>query len=511
MYSDMNDCGARLPNGGIPTSEIAYKMEETDIRAMGYYDYDSYLTDIAEDKNDYMRSAVADRQCEEPFANDETPTYNATKNSGKLNSRYNESRGTTDYKPHHPEMYIGDQAEELPIYLAKTKKFTAAKADVISHQMGNNDEQSVPEQAWADPEISFAKKDMMKWYGHTYNKWDWPSFVNFQTQNTRFFDPSDTMRRRHESINLTDAKVKHEPEVNDAYSKQTKQQVGSEYYLHPYCENTIAFSEQDKNKQRQSNQMSDHRVINGLQTDTQLKLKDHGVVTNNTRRLDVAILMKSAIDSQTPSSTLEKEMKGAGPKSHGIESDPKSRINKIIKEATPNALEIHSKVMSAPKYQTDYIKTHYKSSAEIPPWVLGNLHSIKRVAMGQTDQARVKREVEQSRDMYQEEVSKLLAAGLVQNGSLTANVSDTEHTTELSYSLYTKAMKEADGGALDRTRNMTNKTLRDTEYDDTQHTKMRSMPQPSRIQMYDKSVLEYGTFDQQDGLEQRGYQNWTRH
>ena len=86
QYGDLNDCSARLPVGGIPTQNIAYKLEETPFYSVDnkYESYDDYITSIEDSKNEYLRRTVTDRNCDEPAFNDDTPAYNATKTAVSL-------------------------------------------------------------------------------------------------------------------------------------------------------------------------------------------------------------------------------------------------------------------------------------------------------------------------------------------------------------------------------------------------------------------------------------------
>ena len=275
--------------------------------------------------------------------------------------------------------------------------------------MGDNSDQTINEQAWSDPEISYAKKDMLKWYGHIYNQWSWPSFINFNTQSTRFFNPAETMRRRYESYMMGDETIQTGPELRDEYARVIKPQVGYNYYLHPYGKHTMAFSDETDNKQRKMINEADPRLINIAQQDCQFENCGEDREGYN-RRMDMGILMKSAAQNQATTTTLQKGTQGRNPTTKK-EFDPKSRINKIVKGHTEQP-EAHSKLTSAPKYQKDYTQTHFKSAAEIPAWVLGNLHGIQKAAKGQTDQCKIKREIQQSKDMYKEVMAKAAASGL---------------------------------------------------------------------------------------------------
>lgn len=511
IYNDILDCSARLPTGGMPTTEILRKLEETDISAMGFQNYDNYLTNMAENKDSFMRYAVTDRNMDEPAFGDDTPAYNATKNSGKLNARYNSGRGTTDYLPYHPEIFIGEQGEELPIYMAKTKKFTASIAAVNEHRMGDNDENVIPEQAWSQPEISYAKKDMLKWKKNIYNHWDWPSFINHQTQNTRFFDPSETMRRRHESMMMGDETIQTGPELRDEYSRVVKPHIGYEYYLPKWSEHTIAFADQDKNTQRKAINESDPALTRRAQADCELKEDESKYGYNRKRNL--AIQMKVAIQNQQTTTDFKKSTHGTDPR-RMKEKENKSVITRMVKDHVEQR-EADSKLMSAPKFEKDYIKTHWKAGSSVPSYVIGNLHGIKKAMKGQEDSTKIRKQVEEDR-IKQREAWSRQAGGLLQGKDLTNKVDDTVHTSKLYTSSQGILTSNPDTGGLDRGKGLANKLQIGHDADDLMMTKAYSAAHPTLIPRHDM-MLDNKTFEQSDNLESRDNDGtgrpsaWCRH
>ena len=299
------DCRA-LAVGGINSSEMALKMEETDF---GNIDYQDYLDDIHRAQDKYMRNAITDRNCEQPFAGDENDGN--FRDAGKLNLRYNETRGNTDYLPDHSEMMIGQDMGDpgitngafgsatetsLDMTMGKFKKFAAQRTDNVRHEFGNDTDWQIWEQAWADPDISYAKKDMQRWAGANLNIWQWPSFENFQVPYDEVqYDSSKATKERVETAKLY---LNDKDNVYDKMGKVSRNKVGFNYHIHPY---TIASADMGDHEGGRKTGTGD-RINDPFRTRNQANKE--GMVANIDSNMSkqfkgtLAYAMKSAIKDQ---------------------------------------------------------------------------------------------------------------------------------------------------------------------------------------------------------------------
>jgi hypothetical protein len=537
---DIKDCSARLPDGGLPTIELAYKLEETD---MGFNNVYDYATDLYEQQDEYMRNAVTDRNCDEPAFNDDQPNYNATRNSGALNTRYNGTRGTTDYLPAHPEIFIGDMggggtnqpagfignAEELPIdvSLAEMKSRTAAIVDTIQYQFQDSSDQQVPEQAWADPEISYAKKDMQKWYSHIYNKWEWPSFINHQSGQQRLWDPSTTARERKECMIMGDDAVQTGPELRDEYAKIIKPRapaaidaINGKYVQTNPTNYNIPWSTQDENRQRMMINETDPALARIAARDCLLTQDE--TKTGYNRRMNLAINMKIALQNQDTNDVLAlgTSADASSKKKSNPLANPRQHVSNIAKimlsdnvntnDATQSRITTSGGANIAPS--KDHIKPRHYAQSSAPGWLLDNIREIKYAAMGATDQAKCKRNIQYTKTMHDHIQANNNANRGLRPNNATTNIQDVEHTTRLQTSAATHHYVDPVGaGGHDMTRNLTHNTITNVTYDDTQYSKHNKTLMPTTIpDMYHAAELDDETFQQQDDFEKRE-QNWCRH
>lgn len=544
---DIKDCSARLPDGGLPTIELAYKLEETD---MGFNNVYDYATDLYEQQDEYMRNAVTDRNCDEPAFNDDVPNYNATQNSGALNVRYNGTRGTTDYLPAHPEIFIGDlgntapgpgsnnnnagyigNAEELSIdvSLAEMKSRTAAIVDTIQYQFQDSSDQQIAEQAWADPEISYAKKDMQKWYNHIYNKWEWPSFINHQSGQQRLWDPSTTARERKECMIMGDDAVQTGPELRDEYAKIIKPRapaaidaINGKYLQTSPNSYTTPWSTQDENRQRMMINETDPALARIAVRDC--LLTQDTTKTGYNRRMNLAINMKIALQNQDSTTILGQHTDTSKKKKSNPLTNPRQHVSNIAKimhthntqDATMTRIQNSGGANIQPS--KDHIKPRHYSQSSAPGWLLDNIREIKYAAMGATDPAKCKRNIQYT--YYAEHRPDHIQAtnnanrNLIPNNS-TTNINDVEHTTRLQTSTATTRYSDPTSVGIgighDLTRNLKDNITTNVTYDDTQYSKHRKTLRPTSIEdRYNAAELDDETFQQQDDFEKRE-QNWCRH
>ena len=307
--NDLQDCRA-ISYGGIPTIEMAYKLEETD---MNYDNYDEYLSELHYQQDEYMRNAVSDRNLEIPFAESDLPGYNTTRNSGALNLRYNENRGTTDYMPAHPEMMIGQDpfaGQDTGLKLAEMKRFTAQRAEDATVRMGDNSAEQIPEQPWADPEISYAKKDMFRWTSKVKNIWQWPSFENFQTSHKTKGNISGQKMTNHNCGKQCQDEEIYNDTTHDTKGKVKHTQIGYNYDLGKYQDQTINFNEEEMGQVRSTKEKENFQIN---RNDVTFEGQNIGFSHSNENKIFKTKLldaMKAAISQQEISGKMGNSIKG---------------------------------------------------------------------------------------------------------------------------------------------------------------------------------------------------------
>ena len=404
---DLPDCRA-ISYGGIPTIEMAYKLEETD---MGMDNYDDYMSSLHYEQDAYMRNAVTDRNCEMPFSEADLPGYNTTRISGALNLRYNGGRGTTDYEPAHPEMMIGQDpfaGEDTGLKLAELKKFTAQRANDASVRMGDNAAFEIPEQPWADPEISYAKKDAMVWTSKIKNIWQWPQFENFQTSHKTEINVAGEKKRKFE---CGEHCVDEEIYGDASYDKEGKvrhTQVGYDYALGKYQAHTMDFDEGQKGQVRSTKHPERFELLRN-------DVKDGHNIIDHTEKTKVFKsklfeAMKSAVDQQDFSGKMGNSVKGEKVKS-GKEFENRSVIKDIV-ETQNRKKETMTVTRSGvhPDIDAGYLKRHSKNHMRNTLQIKSNMVKGSR---NDGDLGYIQRDIANSMKLNREDKSRLCASGMV--------------------------------------------------------------------------------------------------
>lgn len=236
-----------LNYGGMPLEDILYKQEETD---MGVADYSDKLDGDELEVDSYMRDIITDRFRTEPLMNaDEEPTRNYVENSGVLNLRFNGHRGTGDPNPNHQEMFMGfmdvnqNGADyQAPRFDTETARaHTTIRARNTRMDLHDSNVDRVPESDWQPAQISFAKKDMQRWFQNIYNGWHLPSFVNFSKSHFSSNRLQDNINKKM----IMDEYKQHldatGPDVMDQYGRILSNHTGYSWYTLPYMQHTMPY------------------------------------------------------------------------------------------------------------------------------------------------------------------------------------------------------------------------------------------------------------------------------
>lgn len=407
------DCRAEYKEG-IPPSYILEKLEETD---MGQDIYENYLDDVECQTYAYMRNAVTDRNFDEPMFEEDMPTYNATKNSGALNIRYNENRGTTDYQPAHPELFMGDlgASKDTGIKLAKLKRHTAAQADMARAQMGNDTDFQVWEQAWAQPDISYAIKDAQRWVANNLDVWQWPSFINQTYSSSDGIIRDDETRKNRADCAWKDYgdTVDTDMQFYDSNGKVKKQNIGY---------NVRGGDDQDHQGVKFKENFMNHVTKQKERTD--IAKVGYSVKGNNTNLTDnsnmtkvfkgqLAHAMQSAIRDQEQTQDMKKSVQGkqrSGERMYKHKSVIKD-IVKTQKERLENPTITTKGVIPSQDYGS-----MWRNVDSTLPWFLElNKNTMIKAARGELDATKAQRNIIQSYLMSQEVANRMKANGCLRD------------------------------------------------------------------------------------------------
>tara|TARA_B110000908_G_scaffold113440_1_gene133084 strand:+ start:8635 stop:10197 length:1563 start_codon:yes stop_codon:yes gene_type:complete len=459
---------------GLPTEYLLYKNEETD---MGYQHYDDYLTKVECDVNAFMRNAVTDRNLEQPFDDQDIPNYNATKNSGALNIRYNEGRGTTDYKPAHPEMFIGDlqaSKETWDIKFAKAKRHTAARADLAQVAMGNDTDFQIAEQAWADPEISYAKKDMLKWVSNNLDWWQWPSFVNNSYTSAEGIIRDDKNRKnRHECAfkDYSDS-VYHGKNVQNELGKVKKQNIGYNVTLNrEQDQKGINFSEGFTAQNVSNQEPKDHQQAREAVKSESVNLVDNSI-QSKVFKTKLAEAMKSAIGDQEMTQDMYNSVLGTVRKGDML-FDKKA----VVKDTLKTQKE-QNEIMTRTKKGVHPAKDHgiltRQTEGTLPYYLELNKVNMIKAARGEMDATKAQREIIQSYVMSKEVANRMKAGSCLRdNADRTSILRDIAHQHRTGNSNYNHCRKDGMAGR-GQEESRKNKSEVGHEFQDDYHTKVRS-------------------------------------
>lgn len=395
---------------GLPTEWIASKLEETDL---GYEHYDDYTDKVEDDVDAYMRSAVTDRNIDLPFTEDDIPSYNATKNSGALNARYNEGRGTTDYQPHHPELFMGDlqaSKETLDIQMSKLKRHTAARADMAQVRMGNDTDFQVWEQAWAQPDISYALKDMQRWVANNLDWWEWPSFINPSFASAEGIIRDDKTRKNRADCAWKDYgdTIDTDMQFYDSNGKVKKQNIG--YNVRPGDEQDhqgVKFQENFMGKVQSSKGQTDTTQANYAVKAGNADLVDR---TNQNKHFkgQLAHEMKSAAREQIQAQDMHNSTSAVTRKGE-LMHDPRSTIKDIVK-TQKERFETMAIGRQGVHQSADYGKHHRNTEGTLPWFLETNKVNMIKASRGEMDASKAQRNITQSY-LLSQEVSNRMKAG----------------------------------------------------------------------------------------------------
>ncbi|CAG8628842.1 6059_t:CDS:2, partial [Diversispora eburnea] len=121
-----------LPYGGMPSSALNRKMEETDpllidaiAQVDAFHDHEDYYTD-------YVRKQIIDRRLEEPWLESDLSCKDLAHSQSVLNLRYHGSRGQVANPVRHPELSL-------------------------VQAMGVNADTQVPERPWSEQAIRIGR------------------------------------------------------------------------------------------------------------------------------------------------------------------------------------------------------------------------------------------------------------------------------------------------------------------------------------------------------------------
>uniref|UniRef100_A0A6C0LI75 Uncharacterized protein n=1 Tax=viral metagenome TaxID=1070528 RepID=A0A6C0LI75_9ZZZZ len=496
-HSVANNCPDGLPDcraisyGGVDPINVAYKLEETD---MNFEHSDDYVASLEYSKDDFMRNALTDRNCDIPFAEGDTPAYSATKRGGLLNLRYNGGRGTTDYQPEHAEMMIGQDpyaGSDTGLKMAELKKFTAQRAQDAEVRMGNNCDQEIPEQPWADPEISYAKKDLMVQGKHRLNIWQWPQFLNINVASKTEVDPIGEKQTRFDC-------AQHEVDAIDvdaAYDtegKRRKTQVGYDYSLSKYQEYTMDFQEGKEGQQRSTKHPE--RVENSRNTVKagSHNLTDHSIKAK-TFKSKMLEAMKSAVETQESSGVMGNSDHSRKVKS-GKERDDKSVIRDIVHGHKTNK-EVMTTVKGGILPSEDYGFASRHTQAPMRSTLQIKTNMIKG-ARNDGDQTFIKRNIENSMRLNKEEKAKLCASSLRDNVDRGAIMREIAHQHKTGCSEKTKCYGDKKAGRyLEESRK--DDTAPTAKFTDDHYTHVRKS---KHLEVDPRSIKDYAnmtddTFD----------------
>ena len=443
---DLPSCKA-ISYGGIPTINMAYKLEETDLGADNWEDYDARLK---YEQNDYMRSAITDRNLDIPFSEGDTPAYNSTRNSGALNLRYNEGRGTTDYQPAHPEMMIGQDpyaGEDVGLKLSELKKYTAQIAQGNEPRFGHNSVDTIPEQPWGAPEISYAKKDMLKWTSKVMNIWQWPQFINIQTGHLSEVDAEQESKNRFNCAKRVQEEEIYGDQPQDAEGLVRKNQVGYVYDMAKFQAQTMDFQEEGEGQHRQAKQPDRFETLRNEVKDGH-NIIDHSVKAKYFKgKLQEA--MKTAAEYQTHSAKLGNSDKGRKVKS-GKESEGHSIIQNIAETQKRNK-EVMAVTRAGVHQDADagYLKRASQSLTKFKDHVKSNMIKGSR---NDQDMTKLQREIQNSMKLAREERCKLCASSLYNNVDRQKIIHQAAHQHKTGCSAKTKCYTGHDGHQLEESR-----------------------------------------------------------
>ena len=433
--SDLPDCRA-ISYGGIPTINMAYKLEETD---MGSDDWEDNDARHKYDQDNYMRNAITDRNLDIPFGEGDVPAYNATRNSGALNTRYNGGRGTTDYRPSHPEMMIGQDpfaGEDTGLKLAELKKYTAQIARTNEPRFGYNNADEIPEQPWADPEISYAKKDAMLWTSKIKNIWQYPQFINIQTSHLDQVDTEQEAKNRIKCAERVPEEEVYGDQPRDAEGLVRKTQVGYVYDMAKFQAQTMDFHEGEQGQHRQAKQPDRFELLRN-------EVKDgHNIVDNSVKakyykaKLQEAI--KAAVEYQTNDNKLYNSDLSRKVKS-GKVSEGKAIIQNIVETQKKNK-EVMTSVRSGvhPTEDAGYLKRQGVSLTKFQEHVKAQM---VKGAKKEEDIGKLQRDIAQSMKMNKEEKSKLCASALYNESDRIKILHQIAHQHKTGCSAKTKCYK----------------------------------------------------------------------
>jgi hypothetical protein len=184
-----------LPDGGMPYETILWRMEETDpalvaaVRHMGSsmsdwrasgpggagraggpggpasYAGGDYTAGGYDDYDDYARAEIIDWAPNAPYLESDHQRRDPSLSRSQLNLRVNGNRGSYDYLPQHPELYIGFTGNDPrgatndPL-LNQARGHANARAETITARMGDNDDNHLAERPWTNQSISYGMKEV---------------------------------------------------------------------------------------------------------------------------------------------------------------------------------------------------------------------------------------------------------------------------------------------------------------------------------------------------------------
>lgn len=403
---DLPDCRA-ISYGGIPTINLAYKLEETD---MGSNEWEDYDAKIKYEQDDYMRNAITDRNLDIPFTEGDTPAYNSTRNSGALDVRYNGGRGTTDYMPNHSEMMIGQDpfaGEDTGLKLAELKKYTAQIARSNEPRFGYNNADEIPEQPWADPEISYAKKDAMLWTSKIKNIWQYPQFINIQTSHLDQVDTEQEAKNRIKCANRAPQEEIYGDQPQDAEGLVRRTQVGYVYDMAKFQAQTMDFQKEEQGQHRQAKQPDRFELLRN-------EVKDgHNIVDKSVKakyfKAKLQEAMKTAVEHQTHDNKLHNSDLSRKVKS-GKESEGKAIIQNIVETQKRNK-EVMSTLRAGvhPTKDHGYLK---RESVSLTKFKDNIKAQMVKGSKKDEDIGSIQRDIAHSMKLNKEDKSRLCASGL---------------------------------------------------------------------------------------------------
>ncbi|CAG8627596.1 2081_t:CDS:2, partial [Diversispora eburnea] len=151
-----------LPYGGMPSSALNRKMEETNTllidaiaQVNAFHDQEDYYTD-------YARGQIVDRKLKESWLESDLSRKDLMHLQSVLNLRYHSSRGQVANLVHHPELslgFLGNDSQGMQmgpnLNLARTQM--QSRSSGLVQAMGVNADTQVSERPWSEQSIKIGR------------------------------------------------------------------------------------------------------------------------------------------------------------------------------------------------------------------------------------------------------------------------------------------------------------------------------------------------------------------